>query len=1021
MHTRWKVALALWAAVIIFAFFTADEDYEDCDDDEWEMWGEREKKEPKTPLQLACDAHDLDGIRDEAWSAEREDLARALCTAGKRGDLEVVVVLLDTPGIDVNTIHDGSTLIFCAAASADPEIIAFLLDRGADVEIKSMNTRYALYKDTPDLTPLHGLSENRYVWDAMDAKEQENLRRSTLLLLEAGCDVNAATKNGYTLLFDGLRLGLPIVDILLEHGADPNYQDKKGNTPLHFFHTIKDRPDDLKLVMDYGARLDIQSTDDGLTPLHSYVRYHRMNTSLLAPYVTDWSVTDANGNTIIHMAAQSHTSRAPILPEILELGIDVHQRNNDGCQAITLVAEGTYDWEERLDLLLAAGADIEARDYNGRTLLARAMFDRANYGYEEMIPYLVSRGANLNTQDYQGNGVLHYMVRPHRLQFEAFEFLLKNGADPNMTNYKGDTILHRLVANLGTISEETLITAIKKLLEMGVSPVVRNFKGQTPLHMLCSLVSEHHFRVAPGADKAPIDILLDAGLIAGLEIPDHDGILPIHLAATVSEVLVGKLISRGASTTAVTKDGRNLLHIASTARQSNIVGLLLEHNPSTIQASMANATCKRGRTPLHEAARSGRLETVSLLLDAGANASATDTNGKDILYACSEFHTEKELWKYEKDTGNVFGTLAAASVLASDETRPHEPRDEKQPKRGRVGRLYDIESEHDSVSIALIVRVLVAHGAKLTTDDFSLITPITHALDSGSEEMVAEMTRLADTQGLDLRSYHELQLDYSKLRSTHLPPLLERQFEKYISSLDLGYMLLNGHGEELAQALERTPQEVVEQHDQSGLADFISTLARYGYSDLFSRLGSLMTGDDWVSGGQGTLLSGKLPPYLLTASQRSLPNLGIIKTLIEKFHADPNVPFAQGMEFKPRIFYSSRLTADKAYKPGDTILHFLAQGGHWWHVDAIRYLLEHGADPNALNEEGYTPLYAAVSPQHLAGYLQMEIVRVLLDGGADPNKATAADEDGQWEGNELLAVASHDLEIARLLIERGAR
>ncbi|KAL2822429.1 hypothetical protein BJX63DRAFT_376490 [Aspergillus granulosus] len=55
------------------------------------------------------------------------------------------------------------------------------------------------------------------------------------------------------------------------------------------------------------------------------------------------------------------------------------------------------------------------------------------------------------------------MVRPYRLEFEALEFLLEIGADPNMTNYNGDTLIHSLAANLGTIPEETIITAIKAI------------------------------------------------------------------------------------------------------------------------------------------------------------------------------------------------------------------------------------------------------------------------------------------------------------------------------------------------------------------------------------------------------------------------------------------------------------------------------------------------------------------------------------------------------------------------------
>ncbi|KAL2822430.1 ankyrin repeat-containing domain protein [Aspergillus granulosus] len=115
-----------------------------------------------------------------------------------------------------------------------------------------------------------------------------------------------------------------------------------------------------------------------------------------------------------------------------------------------------------------------------------------------------------------------------------------------------------------------------------------------------------------------------------------------------------------------------------------------------------------------------------------------------------------------------------------------------------------------------------------------------------------------------------------------------------------------------------------------------------------------------------------------------------------------------------KVFYSSRVVADKQYKPGDTVLHYLAQGGHWWHESAIKYLLEHGADPNARNAQGRTVLYHAVCPQHLGGYRQKDIVQILLDGGADPNIVAA-------DGSTPLIVAAHDKEIVRLLLNHGAR
>ena len=48
------------------------------------------------------------------------------------------------------------------------------------------------------------------------------------------------------------------------------------------------------------------------------------------------------------------------------------------------------------------------------------------------------------------------------------------------------------------------------------------------------------------------------------------------------------------------------------------------------------------------------------------------------------------------------------------------------------------------------------------------------------------------------------------------------------------------------------------------------------------------------------------------------------------------------------------------------------------HADLVRLLLEHGADPNALNDRGQSPLAGAVYKNE-AG-----VIEALLAGGADP-------------------------------------
>ncbi|PLC62302.1 hypothetical protein B7L68_07655 [Thermoproteus sp. CP80] len=68
---------------------------------------------------------------------------------------------------------------------------------------------------------------------------------------------------------------------------------------------------------------------------------------------------------------------------------------------------------------------------------------------------------------------------------------------------------------------------------------------------------------------------------------------------------------------------------------------------------------------------------------------------------------------------------------------------------------------------------------------------------------------------------------------------------------------------------------------------------------------------------------------------------------------------------------------------GSTPLHAAAFGGH---VDVVRLLLEQGANPNAKDKHGFTPLHDAAYGGHVG------IVKLLLEHGADP---TVKDGDGE--------------------------
>jgi ankyrin repeat protein len=183
---------------------------------------------------------------------------------------------------------------------------------------------------------------------------------------------------------------------------------------------------------------------------------------------------------------------------------------------------------------------------------------------------------------------------------------------------------------------------------------------------------------------------------------------------------------------------------------------------------------------------------------------------------------------------------------------------------------------------------------------------------------------------------------------------------------------------------------------------FLHHLVEDGHANLLEYFGGYVAeleAQEWVQEDEdscGTLLG--------TACERTLPSLHIVQVLVDKLGVDVNPVYnRRGYCYKLR---------------GATALHILASGANFWQVEALEYLLSKGADIEARNKNGMTPLLAAIDKQYPDGFWREETVRVLLRHGADVN-ATVKTTGTVSKGSSALEISSQP-GITKLLLENGA-
>lgn len=285
----------------------------------------------------------------------------------RAGDWPAFKVLLSKDPMAVNRKgFGGSTPLMYAVLYGDAESVRFLLENGADANIRNEAGATAL------------------MW-AMDDLD------TTRLLLRNGADVNARSDDGRTplLIASSFRQSYDVMKLLLDRGASPSIVVNSYRGPLTPLRLAAESGDEavLRLLLDRGADAKAMG---GVLPLLAAMNAADAHcVQLLSQHADRRALKNAATFLVPPFSAPPALSNVSAVQNFFEYGADIKITDPAGRTLLMLAVSSGDAPPETIKLLIKLGSEVNATSADGRTALDYA----AQQGKTAVVDLLVSAGA----------------------------------------------------------------------------------------------------------------------------------------------------------------------------------------------------------------------------------------------------------------------------------------------------------------------------------------------------------------------------------------------------------------------------------------------------------------------------------------------------------------------------------------------------------------------------------------------------------------------------------------------------